>query len=205
METGAKLLAIGQLTLAKQQLDESLGLDGKSADAWTQLALYEMQDNTTKALEYIGKALALDGKNTHALATKAQVYYSTKRYEDALAVSQQLVKAEPDDQNILFFHAKIAHEAHAYSQEIATLKHLIEVVEKAHEPTAGFHIYLAQAYARNKQNDASLDEFQRALDEGGLSPEQTKYINESMTTLNTRHLDVSAGTDGVSRNPGRGP
>jgi len=184
METGAKLLAIGQLTLAKQQLDESLGLDGKSADTWTELALYEVRDNNyKKALEYAGKAVDIDGDNTHALATKAQILFSIRRFDDALSVSQQLVRANPDDQNILFFHAKIAHESHAYTMEIPTLLHLIEVVEKAHEPTAGFHIYLAQAYARNKQNDASLDEFQRALDEGGLSPEQTKYINESMTTL----------------------
>jgi len=193
MQSGAKLVAVGEFGLSKQLLDESLSLDGNSAEAWTQLANYEMQDiNYGKALEYIGRALAIDGENEHALATKAQIYYSMKRYDDALAVSEQLVKAEPDDQNILFFHSKIAHEAHAYSQEIATLKHLIELAEKEHEPTAGFHIYLAQAYARKEDNAGSLEEFQKALDEGGLSPEQLQYINDSMTTLKSNSARVKA-------------
>ena len=191
VQCGVKLLAVGEFGLAKQLLDESLSLDGNSAETWTQLANYEVQSiNYNKALEDVGRALALDGENEHALATKAQIFYSTKRYDDALTASQQLVKLEPDDQNILFFHAKIAHEAHAYTQEIATLIHLIELAEKEHEPTAGFHIYLAQAYARSKDNAAALEEFQKALDEGNLSPEQTQYINESMTTLKSNMTKV---------------
>ena len=187
METGAKLLAVGQYGMAKQQLDASLALDSKSAETWAQLAYYELVNtHYDKAMDDVGRALSLEKDNGHALALKAQIYYATRRFNDALLVSQELVKATPDDQNVLFFHAKIAHEAHAYDQEILTLKHLLEIVEKEHQPTAGFHIYLAQAYARKDEISAALEEFQNALNAGDLSDEQIKYINESMTTLKSR-------------------
>jgi Tfp pilus assembly protein PilF len=183
-QSASKLLAIGLTGLAKQQLDESLRLDKDYPETWRQLALYQMQSgNAGEAEKNIDHALKLDKNNLPALATKAQIFYSTRRFGEALQISEQVVNEMPDDPGALFFHAKIAHEAHAYSQEITTLQHLIEVVLAQHQSVAGFRIYLAQAYARDGQAQPSLDEFQKALDEGGLSDEQVKFIKDTMKSI----------------------
>ena len=182
-----KMLAIGQIDLAKQQLDESLPLDSKSPETWTQLAVYESRRaKWNEALADVAQALAIDGDYSHALSTKAQVLYSAKQFGAALDVSAKLLEANPDNPNVLFFHAKIAHDARAYRQEIPTLKHLVEIVEKQKQPTAGFRIYLAQAYARDGQAEASLQEFEKALAEGGLSADQREFIDESVRTIKSR-------------------
>jgi tetratricopeptide (TPR) repeat protein len=187
-QAGAKLLAIGQPSLGKQQLDEALGLDNDWPETWTQLALYESnRGKWNEALSNAGHALKLDPANNHALATKAQILYSSRRFSEALEISNRLVGHAPDNPNTLFFHAKIAHEAHAFEQEIATLKHLVEIVEEQrNEPAAGFRIYLAQAYAKNGQGAQALDQFEKALAEGGLSSQQLDYIKDSMQRIKSR-------------------
>jgi tetratricopeptide (TPR) repeat protein len=186
-EFAAKLLSIGQPSLAKMQLDEALSLNKKSPETWIQMGWYHfISGKAPEALQSLDHALELDRDNPHALSTKAQILYGTKRFADALGVSSRLVEASPDDPNVLFFHAKIAHEAHAYAMEIPTLKHLIEVVEEKHGATSGFRIYLAQAYARDGQAAASLDEFEKAKAGGGLSKEQMDYIDESILSIRNR-------------------
>lgn len=186
-QSAEKLIIIGQPALAKQQLDESLSLDDKSAETWIQMALLQSQTGKPQeALETIAKALKIDSENAHARATQAQILYSMKRYSDALAITEKLVEETPDDPYILFFHAKIAHEARAYSQEIPTLKHLIDITSEKKQPTAGYRIYLGQAYARDGQANAAVEQFQIALAEGGLSEEQRKFIRETIDQINTR-------------------
>jgi Tfp pilus assembly protein PilF len=185
---GAKLLAIGQPPLAKEQLDEALGLDKDSPETWTQLALYESgRGNWNDAFSDIDRALKLDPENNFTLATKAQIFYSARRFSEALEISNGLLERAPDDPNTLFFHAKIAHEAHAFEQEIATLKHLVEIVgQLRNEPVAGFRIYLAQAYAKNGQGAQALEQFEMALAEGNLSAQQLDYIKDSMERIKSR-------------------
>jgi Tfp pilus assembly protein PilF len=185
---GAKLLAIGQPPLAKEQLDEALSLDKNLPETWIHLALYESgRGKWSDALANIDHALKLDPGSNFALATKAQILYSARRFSEALEISNHLVERTPDDPNTLFFHAKIAHEAHAFEQEIATLKHLVEIVEQLrNEPVAGFRIYLAQAYAKNGQGAQALEQFEKALAEGNLSPQQLDYIRDTMERINNR-------------------
>jgi len=183
-QSASKLLAIGQKNLAdvaKQQLDASLLLDWNYPDTWTQLALYEMEcGRPADGLKDTDHALKLDKNDYSALSARAKILFSMKRFGEALGASAQLVKGHPDDPSVLFYHALIAHEAHSYTQEIETLRHLIDIASAQKRPVAGFRIYLAQAYARDGQAQPSLDEFQRALDEGGLSDEQRKFIEETM-------------------------
>lgn len=186
-QTAAKLLAIGQPALAKQQLDEALRLDKRTPEIWTQLAAYEIQRGKwQEAVENVDHALRLDKNDSHALVTKAQIFYATKRYNDALALSERLVQASPDDPNVLFFHAKITHEAHAYTEEIATLRHLIEIGEREHWPCADYRVYLGQAYAKDGQAAAALEEFEKARAEGGLSNQQLDYVRDSIQQIKSR-------------------
>ena len=187
-QLGAKLLAIGQPALGKEQFDEALRLDNGSAETWTQLALYESsRGKWNDAMADVEHALKLDPSDNHALTSKAQILYSARHFNEALEISNRLLERAPDNPNVLFFHAKIAHEAHAFEQEIQTLRHLVEIVEqRRNEPVAGFRIYLAQAYAKNGQGPQALEQFEKALAEGGLSDGQLEYINDSMQRIKSR-------------------
>lgn len=180
----ARLLAIGQNGVAKPLLDESLRLDKDSPETWTQSGLYELQSNKPmEGLKNVNHALGLDKNNFDALSAKAKILFATKQFSPALEVSGLLVQQVPDDPGVLFNHSKIAHEAHAYQQEIATLQHLIEIIAGQHQPVAGFQLYLGQAYAKRGDADKAMEQFQKALDEGSLSEEQQKFIKDTMATF----------------------
>jgi cytochrome c-type biogenesis protein CcmH/NrfG len=82
----------------------------------------------------------------------------------------------------------VAHMAHNYVEEIATLKHLIDLVSAQKQSVAGFRIYLAQAYEMDGQAGPALDEFQKALDEGTLGDEQRGLIDKQMRSIRGQEL-----------------
>ncbi len=187
IQAAGKLLAIQRYTDAKHQLDEARTVNEKSSEVWTQLGLYHAHfAQWLDALNETSKALAIDANYRPALASKAQILFSMRRFDDAFAVSQRLVELAPEDPSALFLHAKISHEAHAYYAEIAALRKLVELAVRERQPVSGYRIYLAQAYAADGQALPALEQFQRALAAGDLSAEQRAYIEESIERIKTR-------------------
>lgn len=183
-QCASKLLAITQPALAKQQLDESLALNRDSADTWTQLALYDLRTHKQKqALEDSGRALKLDKTNYYALMARIQVLAQANRFEEALQISRSVMKDHMNDSVFLYAHAMLAHDAFAYSEEIATLRRVIDIVSADKQPVAGFRVYLAQAYEMDGQGQPALDEFQKALDEGTLSAAEGQLIEMQMKSI----------------------
>jgi tetratricopeptide (TPR) repeat protein len=182
-----KLLAIGMLPLAKGYLDEAILLDGGSADARTQLALYHAQlGEWREALDDCNRALDLDAKFPAALAAKAQILFGSKQFNAALEISQQALEAHPDDPANLFLDAKIAHEAHAFQREIIAMQNLVRLAEKAGAPVSGYRIYLAQAYAADGQAEPAIEQFEKARSAGDLSPEQKRFVEDSIARIRSR-------------------
>ncbi len=182
-----KLLALGMTQQAKSYLDEAISLDGDSPDTRTQLALYHAQiGQWAQAMENCERALSSDKNYTPALNAKAQILFGSKRFNEALVVSRHIVEESPRDPSALFLDAKIAHQAHAYQHEIETLHALIELAERDGAPVSGYRIYLGQAYAADSQAQPSLEQFQKALDTGDLSPEQRKFVEESIARIKSR-------------------
>jgi tetratricopeptide (TPR) repeat protein len=183
----AKLTAAHREPEAKQLLDEALVLDEKSVEAWTSLAGYQMnRGEFTEALIATDRALKVDSRHLGALAIRAQVFYATKQYNEAYALSGQLVARLPDDPNILFKHAQIAHEAHAYKTEIATLEKLISLAEADHRSTTGYRVYLAQACTAAGQGQPAIDNFNRVLADPDLPADQRKFATESIERIKKR-------------------
>ena len=183
-ECASKLLAIGVPGLAKPQLDESLRLDPDSPATLTQMATFDLQTGkAADALAATDRALKLDKTYYYAITARIHILVAMKRFDDALHVSQALVKDHQDDAVVLYSHAMVAHLAHAYTQEIETLKHLIDIVSAQKQSVAGFRVYLAQAYEMDGQAQPALAEFQKALDEGSLSEEQGKLIETQMKSI----------------------
>ncbi len=174
-----RLIAIGQLPIARRALDDAQA-DGKELpEYWTALALYDGEiAHWPDALDALARALALDPEFTPALTTKAQILFGARRFDEALAISDKVVEQHPDDPSMLFFHATLAHQAHSYDREIAALKHLIDMAEAQGQSTTGYRIYLGQAYAESGEAMLSLIQFQTAVESPDVSPEQRDFAED---------------------------
>nr|MDQ3624614.1 hypothetical protein [Verrucomicrobiota bacterium] len=158
-QAATKLLALGKNTEAKAYLDQAAALNSEVPEIWAGKAMYHLhRAEWPQALGAVDRALALDPQFLPALASKAQILYSTRRFSEAYEVSKQLMEFRPDDPNLLFYHAKIAHEAKAYGTEIAALEKLIELAEREKRPSAGYRVYLGQAYAADGQARPSVEQ-----------------------------------------------
>jgi predicted Zn-dependent protease len=179
-----RLIAIGQLDMAKRALDGAEPAGKDVPEYWTTLGLYDGRvARWPEALDALNKALALDPDFTPAMTTKAQILFGARRFDEALALSDQIVDAHPDDPSMLFLHATISHEAHAYQREIAALKHLIELADAQGISTTGYRIYLGQAYAETGDAMPSLIEFKKAVDAPDVSPEQRKFAQDCIDKI----------------------
>lgn len=187
VQLAGRLSGVMQLTLAKHCLDDALKLNPNSPDALTQLALYYTHFGQWKqALEKADAALAVNKNYRPALVIRAQGLLYMRKFDDALKVSDRLMELAPNDPEILFLHAKVAHEAHAYSREIAALQVLIDQAEHRNQSTTGLHIFLGQAYAASGDAVSSLQQFQTALAAGDLSREQKKELEECVGRIKSR-------------------
>jgi tetratricopeptide (TPR) repeat protein len=183
-QTGAKLVAARQLEEGKQLLDEAIRLDDRIPDGWAGLATYHTaRGDWREALEEVDRALSLDGDFPPALSTKTLLLYGSKQYSEAYELSSKLIGKFPDDPNILFYHAKIAHEARAYKAEIEALLKLIALAEAGDRPVSGYQIYLGQAYAKIGDAHRSVDQFMLALDDPDLSDEQRSFIRDDIMRI----------------------
>ena len=182
-----RLMAIGQLAMAKRALDSAEPWGGNLPDYWTALALYDGDvTHWPDALEALNHALALQPDYTPALTTKALILFGARRYDEAMAISDQVVEQHPDDPSMLFLHAMISHQAHSYDREIAALKHLVELADAQGISTTGYRIYLGQAYAESGDAMQSLIQFQDAIDAPDVSPEQRDFAKDCIAKIRKR-------------------
>ena len=163
-----------------QPEEDNLFMKGKSSASVTKP---KRKANRRDSLD---RALALQPDFTPAMTTKAQILFGARRFDDALAISDKIVQEHPDDPSMLFLHATISHEAHAYQREIAALKHLIELAQAQGQSTTGYEIYLGQAYAETGDAMPSLIAFKKAVDAPDISPEQRKFAQDCIDKIGER-------------------
>lgn len=186
-QVAVRLLALRRGADAKICLERAQALDGKSAEFWNGNAIMKMnRGEWTAALSNVNRALAVDAQFLPALATKTQILYSTKKFSEAYDFSRRLLESYPNDPSLLFYHAKICHEAHATTDEIRTMRRLVEIADKAGRPASGYRLYLAQAYAKDGQAQPAIDEFNRILADAEISKEQRAFAQETMAQVKER-------------------
>lgn len=187
VQTGLRLQAVGARQLARELFEEALELDGKSAAAWTGLALtYVRETQWATALEKVDRALAANPDYEPALAVKAQTLFSMGKFNEAYPISRQLAQRKPRDPATLFLHAKIAHEANAFTAEARTLETLITLAQSAGKPVSGYQIYLGQAYGSAGKAGPAVAAFEAALASGEVTPEQEVFLRESIARIRSR-------------------
>ncbi len=187
VQAGLRLQAVGARETARELFEEALDLDEKSPAAWTGLALtYVRETQWATALDKVDRALAANPDYEPALAVKAQTLFSMGKFNVAYPISQRLVGMKPRDPTTLFLHAKIAHEAHAFTAEARTLETLIALAQAAGKPVSGYQIYLGQAYGTAGKAGPAVAAFEAALESGEVTPEQEVFLRESIARIKSR-------------------
>lgn len=186
-QMGVRLLAAREEATGKALLDEAAELDAHQPIVANGLATYYLgRGEWREAWAEVEIALHADHNFLPALATKTQLLYGMKQFSEAYEVSKDLIERVPDDPNILFYHAKIAHEAHAYKGEIAALEKLIAQADADGRPIGGYRLYLGQAYAATGDAQKAVDAFMLALDDPDLPDDQRSYARDSITRIKKR-------------------
>lgn len=153
-------------------------------DVWSAWSTQRMaKGDWDGALKHADHALTIDEEFIPAVACKAQCLYATKKFRAAYDLSTRLLKASPDDPGLLFYHAKLAHEARAFDSEIDALQRLIALAGKAGANVSGYRVYLAQAYASHGDADSAKDQVTLALLDTTLPREQRKFADELFTQI----------------------
>jgi tetratricopeptide (TPR) repeat protein len=153
-------------------------------DVWSAWSMQRMaKGDWDDALKYADRALSIDEDFVPGIACKAQCLYATKKFRPAYELSARLLKSSPSDAGLLFYHAKLAHEARAFESEIDALQRLIALAEKAGANVSGYRVYLAQAYAAYGDADGAMDQVTLALLDTTLPREQRKFADELLTQI----------------------
>jgi len=185
--TAVRVEAAGFPKPARQLLDEASGLAPRLPEVANAFATYDMaRGQFREASVQVERALSSDPDFLPAMATKAQLLYGTKRYSEAYDLSRKVIARLPQDPVVLFYHAKIAHEAHAYEAEIATMEKLIALADQEGQPLGGYRLYLGQAYASTGDAKRSVDSFMLALDDPDLPDDQRSFARENIVRIKKR-------------------
>ncbi|MEQ1862964.1 MAG: tetratricopeptide repeat protein, partial [Chthoniobacteraceae bacterium] len=180
----SKLIAVRQAEPALKLL-QAAEADGPDVpEVWSGWSTYKMSKGLwAEAFVAAEKALAIDPEFLPAIACRAQCYYATKRFPAALLEAGRMLAAQPDDPAMLFYHAKLAHEARAYQAEVGSLSRLIGFAEKAGANVSGYRVYLAQAYASANDADNAMDQVTLAMLDPELPREQRQFADELLQQL----------------------
>jgi tetratricopeptide (TPR) repeat protein len=186
-ETAVKLLVVKQADAAKALLDEASGLAAREPHVANALATYYLGRGEWRlASEQVERALTADGNFLPALATKTQLLYGMKRFGDAFEISSKLIARSPNDPNLLFYHAKISHEAHAYKSEVEALGKLIAQADAEGFPIGGYRIYLGQAFTVMGDAPRAVEAFMLALNDPDLPDDQRVFARENIARIKKR-------------------
>ena len=186
-QTATKLLAAGQVDAGKKLLDEAAQLRSRQPEVANGLAIYHLgRGEWREAFAQVERALDADGDFLPAMATKTQLLYASKRFDEAYDLSRKIIARLPDDPGVLFYHAKVAHEAHAYRAEIVVLEKLIASADAESRPVGGYQLYLGQAYASAGDAHHALDSYMLALDDPDLPDDQRAFARDNIARIKKR-------------------
>ncbi len=184
VQTAHRLIAFAETAPAKALLDEATALNPRSGPAWAELASwYATQGRWDKALELSERALRYEKHYTPALTIRAEALFAYGKFDDALDLARHLLADAPSDGPTLYLHAKIAHAAHAYSEEIETLLKIVAMAESQKLPAGQWRLFLAQAYAATGQREAALEQFKAALKEPGITGREREFAEKGLERL----------------------
>lgn len=175
-----RLIAAHRKDAGAEILQAAREADSKAAAVWVAEGNFRLaRGEWAKAVQAAEQALGAESGNRPARSVKAQGLYYLKRFEQAYAISRDLLQETPEDPVMLFTHAKIAHEVRAIEEEVGILRKLIALAEREERSTSWYRVFLGQALASSGKGPESLAEFDRALSDPDLPAEQRAFAKEA--------------------------
>ncbi|HEY2344042.1 MAG TPA: hypothetical protein VGH90_13455, partial [Chthoniobacteraceae bacterium] len=183
-----KAIMLRKFALGKKLGEEAEQIAPRLPDPWSAMSRYHLERGEwNPAVADADRALDIEDDFAPALASKTQALFASKHFEDAYHLSERLVELRPDDPEILFYHAKICHEARAFGEEVKALQKLITLADAAKRPTTGYRTYLGQAFAREGKGPEAMEQFEQALTDPEISKDQRTQIQADMGQIRS-HL-----------------
>ena len=182
-----RLLFIGEIPAVQTLLDEVLKADPDSILAWIEKAsAYGMSGQWKESMEAADRALALDAHSRPARTAQANAFYAMGRFDKALYVTRGLYGDMLGDGQILLLHAKVAHSAPAYQEEIEVLQNMIVAAQSASQPVGLLQIYLGQAYAAMGDGNTAYEHFKAALKDPTLLDVDRAFAQKALERLDSK-------------------
>lgn len=180
--------ALGRRREAKAFMDAAVESDGQSAAVRTRQAILLLQRGDTRdAVDASAEALKLDPEYPAALEANSLALAAIGRVDEAWGQAERLLDvADPEDVNVLYFHARIANAARAYARETESLQKAIEILQREGLSTTQFHVYLGQALAKQGFAGLALEQLELALASGELDAGRQADVETAAQTLRKR-------------------
>ena len=191
-----RLVAAGRLASAGELLETArkwapANIAVCTAEGWYRLARGEWK----QAVAAAERALKSDKRYRPALSVKAQGLYFSKKFEEAYQLSRELLEEAPEDPVMLFTHAKISHEVHAFQEEVGILRKLIAVAEREKRSTCWYEVYLGQALATIGKGEEALLNFDKALSDPELPADQRDFAKSARAKVQLHlHPEAEVGS-----------
>lgn len=160
----------------------------RDADVAVGLAvLAYAQKDYPRAMAEAGRGMEIRPDDLGALEVMARTLAVTGNTDAAWEIATELKsRANPEDMNVLFLHARLANAARAFSAEQDSLERLIALAEKAGLPSGDYRVYLGQCYARLGLARPALEQLETAARDPNLSAEQRADLDTAIATVRAR-------------------
>ena len=139
--------------------------------AYYELARLNMQPNANeKAVTYIKKAIALDGKNKWYRSQYAEILISLQKYADAADIYMQLAKEEPHNEDYLSKAASLYQHEKKYDEALKAIDKLLEKTGNDEEVL----LQKEQVYVKNHDYTAAMKILQKLIEQ---NPKESRYYH----------------------------
>ncbi len=176
---------IGEFDAARDYLAAAETLAPDSPQVLVRRAYLDLQHQRhAAAVIAASQALEQDPDSAPALEIAAQSLAAVGAADRAWQVAERLLDvSDSKDPRLLFLHARLASDAHAYSREQNSLEKLVAITEQAGRSATTYRVYLGQSYARQGLPRPALVQFEAALENPDLRSDQRADLESTVANI----------------------
>jgi len=179
-----RLIEVKRMAQAQQVIDLAAKADPTAPGVTVARAIFAASSGRwEESAAAANTAVKADSGDLAARMIRAEACLRLGRIPEAWGDASFLVAANRGDPAALWLHARVAHAAHDYNAETASLSLLVSLSEAAHSPAGIYRVYLAQSLAHQGKRMEALRQFRAAIDAPEMTPDQRAKILESVKGL----------------------
>lgn len=177
------MLEAGLIEEARRALKSLQGSDDSRHLAFLKTWLAAESREWTAVLESTKDVDAWGPFAKAAAMLRARAFLERGEGKAAWRTTKPLAEHRDADAASLFLHARACRAAHAWEDEVITLKRIISLVEPTGAPTSVYQVYLGQALASAGKSAAALQAFQAACADPALPKAEREFAETAIRRL----------------------